>query len=115
VKQYGILILIAWLSVAYWFAIAPDVRFGYGFLVLLLSILFGMFIHMLITRVKWSATPIIYTAVLGLFFVVFIGTARLIDESPIAERWLLPVDYPAVDLIKQTMDSLTIIMPAQGY
>jgi hypothetical protein len=59
VKQYGILILIAWLSVAYWFAIAPDVRFGYGFLVLLLSILFGMFIHMLITRVEWSATPII--------------------------------------------------------
>jgi hypothetical protein len=115
IKQYGMLILIAWLGVAYWFTIAPDVRFGYGILVLLLSLLFGIFIHILITRVDWSATLIIYASILGLFLVIFLGTARLIDESPITQRWLLPADYPAVDLLKKPMDSLTINMPAKGY
>lgn len=78
----------------YWFYSAPDLRFGYGWLLLLILLPVSWALARLAQAAPSRLRLASWLALLGLIFFQSWFLAASIEERTLAQRWLLPLDYP---------------------
>jgi len=92
-REYLIIYFTSALGVVFWFFTAPDIRFGYGFLIGVCAIsLAPLLIHIsskLDQHLK--LTPILVFFVLLVFHLNTLALS--FESSTLDQRWLLPADY----------------------
>lgn len=115
VRQLAILYLAGWIGIIYWFTLAPDVRFGFGFIVFMLCLGIAPLAFELFTRLIANPKPVVLGLTLLLIFFQVYKIVQAEDVVPIKPRWLFPVAYPVVDLVEKPLDRISVYMPAQGY
>ncbi len=110
VRRYAILYLAGWAGITFWFASAPDIRFSYGFLAILLCLLAAPLIQWLLVRLRRLAIPLMAAAILILLFYQAYGVYKLHSQV----RWLLPADYPSAAVAPRTLGRFDANMPISG-
>lgn len=108
--KYLFAYLIAYIGSSFWFFSAPNIRFGYGFLVAacvlpILPLIPGLF-HAPQRIAKFTAFVMI----------VFLGYMFLNSfEAPMfSQRWLLPADYPPSKAQECEIDGVVIYCRKEG-
>lgn len=88
------LYLILFSGMIYWLATAPDLRFGYGFVILVSAVPAAGILSGLDRRLlkPWSGLRLLFVAGLILYQIFFL--VRSFDQKDAANRLLLPVGYP---------------------
>ncbi len=115
ILPYAVLYITGWIGIAYWFVIAPDVRFGYGFLVISFCLLAAPIVIFGLTRLKWTIKPVMYSIILILVLHQAVGIYKLHDLSKYAGNWLLPADYPTVEVKALPFGNFIANTPVSGY
>lgn len=110
VRRYAILYLAGWAGIIFWFASAPDIRFSYGFLAILLCLLAAPLIQLLLVRLGRFAVPLMTAAILVLLFYQAYGVYQMRSQV----RWLLPADYPSAPVALRTLSQFDTNMPTTG-
>jgi hypothetical protein len=92
-KPYWPVYLVAYAGVIFWFVSAPDIRFGYGYLIItLLLVLLPPFYYV----VRWADRRFDKTALLLLLVLILYQGSVLglsLDTKTIASTLVLPADY----------------------
>lgn len=109
--NYAILITVGFAGVIFWFVQAPDFRFGYGFLAILAGLLVVPFVVWLLMNLKPVFIPLVYLVLLGLILYQGPSIYRMRYFSQYKERYILPVDYPVVEVTTQTLGGFTASRP----
>ena len=115
ILPYVVLYITGWIGIAYWFIIAPDVRFGYGFLVISLCFIAAPIFLFSLTQMKWTIKPVMYFIILLLMLHQAVGIYKLRDLSKYDGRWLLPADYPTVEVKAFPLGNFIANTPVDGY
>jgi hypothetical protein len=110
VRRYAIIYLAGWAGITFWFASAPDIRFSYGFLAILLCLLAAPLIQWLLGRLRRFAIPSVAAVILILLFYQAYGVYRMHNQV----RWLLPADYPSAAVTARTLSRFDTNMPTKG-
>lgn len=90
------MLLVAYAGVIFWFVAAPDIRFGYGYLIMaLLLVLLPPFYYALRRLVLAGRWFEIGSLFLVLVLILYQGSvlALSLDTRTIANRLVLPADY----------------------
>jgi len=92
-RKYLFIFFACALGVVFWFFTAPDIRFGYGFLIGVCAISLSPFLIDILFKLDkhLKLTPIL---VFSLLLVFHLNTLVLsFEPSTLDQRWLLPADY----------------------
>jgi hypothetical protein len=120
---------IAWLGLAFWFFTAPALRFGYGWLILLLLLPLAGLLWMVQAqldllrdlrprRVSWLLRGLRRLPVLllvGLFAYQALFLAHSLDAKQLQSAWLFPADYPGLPSKLCTLEDGTPLWQAEQY
>jgi hypothetical protein len=94
--RYAPVVAVAYAGLIYWFFSAPKIRYGYGFLLIGLSLILMplMLLAQRILNFKPRLFPVMLTLILVAYqgFVLF----RAVDSELFSQRWALPADYPTL-------------------
>ena len=90
-QLFGYFVLYA--GVVFWFFSAPDVRFGYGFLVGASVFVFSLILLVLIRKVEPSIKFVKYAVFLGLLLFQGYTFSYSLDLATLKERIIFPFDY----------------------
>lgn len=109
--------LVGYLGVGFWFLTAPDVRFGLGFIVILLLLLYAPPLHLL--SVVLSRPPTLSRLVpaligLGLIAYQLALMPQSLTRSVLTRRLWLPPDYPSVQTRSMELRNLSVTVPTSG-
>jgi hypothetical protein len=115
ILPYAVIFMTGWIGIGYWFITAPDVRFGYGFLVISLCFLTTPIVLLGLTQLKWTFKPLMYSIILVLILYQAFGIYKLHDLSKFDGRWLLPVDYPTIEVKAIPLGNFIANTPVRGY
>jgi len=109
--------LVGYLGVAFWFFTAPDVRFGLGFIVILLLLLWAPPLYRLLDLLGQSpAHPRLAPAIIGLGLIVYqlALMPQSLTRSVVTRRLWLPPDYPSVQTNTVEVQNLRVRVPTSG-
>jgi hypothetical protein len=110
VRRYAIPYLVGWAGITYWFVSAPDIRFIYGFLAILLCLLAAPLVLWLLVRLRRFAIPLIAAAFLLLLLYQVYGVYQMRSQI----RWRFPADYPAAEVASYPLGQFDTSTPATG-
>jgi hypothetical protein len=113
--EYSILYITGWIGIGYWFLKAPDVRFGYGFLVQTMCLLFLPIVMWLLSLQRRIVELAVYAAVLVLVLHHTVGLYKISDFSLYRDKLLLPATYPTAEVKPLPLGNFTANTPAKGY
>ena len=82
------------LGAVYWLFTAPDIRFGYGFLLALIGMTLLPWIALMDIHTGASANIFRFILMVGLIAYQLFFLVRSFDAQSIGQRLVLPVDYP---------------------
>jgi hypothetical protein len=100
--------LISLLGCAFWFFVAPDPRFGYGYLYSFSGILWGFGMYNILVDKKYAGTVLKF--VLGIFIILFVFQNNLNFRQVNKTK-----KFKNVDLVEnKTNDSVSIFTPKRG-
>jgi hypothetical protein len=113
--EYSVLFITGWIGIGYWFLKAPDVRFGYGFLVMTVCLLFLPIVMWILSQQKRIVELAVYAAVLILVLHHTVGLYKISNFSIYSDRWLLPANYPTAEVKPLPLGNFTANTPVKGY
>ncbi len=84
--------LIGYLGLLFWLYAGPDIRFGYGFIIITPLIAAVPFLHLILKKIPFQ--HIVAVSFVGLVFIyqAFV-LARSVDFSTLEQRLIFPMDY----------------------
>lgn len=114
-EQVNLLELAATSTLAglYWLLSAPDLRFGYGIILLLLSLPMAWIFTEGIHRFSKITLPLAYLLAVGAIVYQAVFFLSSVEPTSLKERWLLPKDYPALPSEPCNVDGDTILCAAK--
>ena len=101
------------LSGLYWLYNAPDLRFGYGILLLLITLPLAWGLWLAGAAWRAPADWLARAAVLAIGVYLLSFLARSFQADSLAQRWLLPMPYPSLPSEPCDLDGRTIFCPAE--
>jgi hypothetical protein len=101
------------LSGLYWLYNAPDLRFGYGILLLLITLPLAWGLWLAGAAWRAPADWLARAAVLAVGVYLLSFLARSFQADSLAQRWLLPMPYPSLPSEPCDLDGRTIFCPAE--
>jgi hypothetical protein len=90
VHFYGF--LAGYLGILFWLFAGPDIRFGYGFLVITPLIAAAPLLHWVMMRIPFQRVVGILIAGMVVCLQLFV-LVRSMNFSTLSQRWVLPMDY----------------------
>lgn len=105
----GLTTAVALLGAIYWFWQAPDIRFGYGFI----GVLLVLPVATILTKV-WPLRLARLVAVLALIAYQVTALAEATDFTRWRSRWYVANPYPRISLVKFEQHNFEYFMPDQG-
>ena len=114
-EQLNLLELAAVSTLAglYWLLSAPDLRFGYGIILLLLSLPLTWALASGIQFFSTFKLPLVYLLAAGVIAYQAVFFLSSVEPASLQERWLLPKDYPALPSEPCDLDGNTILCAAE--
>ena len=94
-NKYILAFSTAFIGSVFWFIAAPDIRFGYGFLIAVCLLALSPFVLAIINGLdkQHKFIPVFTVLFLSVFQTyIFLNS---LEPSTLSQRWLLPADYPA--------------------
>ncbi len=105
----GLTSAVALLGAIYWFWQAPDIRFGYGFI----GVLLVLPVATILTRV-WSLRLARLVALLALITYQVAMMAEATDITRWRSRWYVANPYPHISLVEFEQNNFEYFRPDQG-
>ena len=112
--RYAVLYGVALTGLVFWFFQAPAVRFGYGFMGILICLLLAPFLLWLLGSIHQRGKLILFAVVAGLILYQGISLYSLVRSPALRATWLLPADYPKAQVAAQKLDGLNLFTPTHG-
>lgn len=106
VWQQGMLYLTALAGGLFWFVNAPDLRLGYGFLIVL-----SLIIYLPLADLYRGPAVTAVLSLLCICFLYFAGAFLAQDALAVKDRWLFPAPYPAAPLKEYPVGSQVVYVP----
>jgi len=105
----GLGLAVGMLGAVYWFWQAPDIRFGYGFI----GILVATPLAVLLVK-TWTFRPARIAVFLALAAYQLASLAEMTDFTRWRSRWYVANPYPTIALVEFEQNNFKYFMPDQG-
>ncbi len=112
--RYAVLYAAAGVGALVWFLQAPAFRFGYGYLGVLLILLYTPILIGVLQSSNRLQAPIISLIALALLLYQGIGLYNSRDIAGLRPRLVYPVDYPEAQTETRELGNFTVSMPRRG-
>ncbi len=114
-KAYSPIALICWIGVVYWLLAAPDIRFGYGYLLSAVMLAASIVLTILLTRISKLSSIIAALLFSSLIFYQGCSLITSLDTASLVQRVRLPADYLPSHADPCPLRSGTVFCRREGF